>query len=256
MTGFDDLALIYDQSIDWNQRLTRELPLLTKLLQNKHKARILDLACGSGRHAVALASQGYEVTGLDLSPLMIAAAKRHADEQGVSVRFLDADMRQAREILEGPFDLILCLGNSLALLPSISDVQSTLSDIFQLLRKGGSFVSQTLNFQEIRRSGFRFFPLKSGKTKDGAEVIFARFFEPHPTASSTRLVFVGLLQTKSDWQPKITSHKILQLDKPLIETALQGAGFQELDFFQDYEKHPFKSQESRNLIAIGTKKAR
>ena len=105
MPVFEDLALIYDQAIDWEQRLARELPFLTKVIQDTPNARILDLACGSGRHAVALASQGYQVTGLDLSPQMIEAAKHHAKEKGVVVQFSIADMRQVTELLEGPFDL-------------------------------------------------------------------------------------------------------------------------------------------------------
>jgi 2-polyprenyl-3-methyl-5-hydroxy-6-metoxy-1,4-benzoquinol methylase len=254
MSVFEELAFIYDQAIDWDQRLARELPFLAKLIQDQPKARILDLACGSGRHAVALASQGYEVTGLDLSPQMIEAAKLHAKAKGVSVQFSVADMRQARQHLEDPFNLVICLGNSLALLPTISDVQHTLANIYQLLTEDGSFVSQTLNFEEIRHTGFRFFPLKSGQTKNGEDVVFARFFEPHKTEESTRLIFLGIIRTETGWQPTLSSHLILQLDKPLLESAFQEAGFNQLTFYQDYNEQPFLQQESRNLVSHGTKK--
>jgi glycine/sarcosine N-methyltransferase len=254
MSAFEDLAYIYDQTIDWEQRLVREIPFLTTLIQDKPNARILDLACGSGRHAVALASQGYEVTGLDLSPQMIEAAKHHVKEKGVSVQFSVTDMRQVRELLEGQFDLIICLGNSLALLPTLSDVQQTLTNVHQLLTEGGSFVSQILNFEEIRQTEFRFFPLKSGRTKNGEEVVFARFFETQKTEGSRRLVFLGVIQTQSSWQPKLSSHQVLQLDKPILESALKDAGFNQMVFYQDYNEQPFNPQQSRNLVSIGTKK--
>ncbi len=254
MPVFEDLAFIYDQAIDWGQRLAREIPFLTKVIQDTPNARILDLACGSGRHAVALASHGYEVTGLDLSPQMIEAAKHHAKEKGVVVQFSIADMRQVTELLEGPFDLIICLGNSLALLPALTDVQQTLTNVCQLLTEGGSFVSQTLNFEEIRHTGFRFFPLKSGQTKNGREVIFARFFEPQKTDAPRHLVFLGVIRTESGWQPKLSSQPVLQLDKPILESALREAGFNHLVFYQDYNEQPFNPQQSRNLISIGTKK--
>jgi SAM-dependent methyltransferase len=255
MPVFEDLALIYDQAIDWEQRLARELPFLTRVIQDTPNARILDLACGSGRHAVVLASQGYDVTGLDLSPQMIEAAKNHAKEKGVVVQFSIADMRQVTELVRGSFDLVVCLGNSLALLPALPDVQKTLTNVFQLLTEGGSFVSQTLNFEEIRHTGFRFFPLKSGQTKDGKEVVFARFFEPEKTGESRHLVFFGITRTEAGWQPTLSSQPVLQLDKTILESALQDAGFKHLVFYQDYNEQPFSPKQSRNLISLGTKKS-
>ncbi len=254
MPVFEDLAFIYDQAIDWEQRLALEIPFLSKIIQDNPNARILDLACGSGRHAVALSSKGYEVTGLDLSPQMIEAAKYHAKERGVVAQFSVADMRQLKGLLEGPFDLIMCLGNSLALLPTLNDVQQTLTNVHQLLTEGGSFVSQTLNFEEIRQTGFRFFPLKSGQTKNGKEVVFARFFEPPKTNEFRHLVFLGITRTESGWQPTFSSQKVLQLDKPILESALHKAGFKHQVFYQDYNAQPFNPQQSRNLISIGTKK--
>ena len=254
MPSFEDLAFIYDQAIDWEQRLAREIPFLTKIIQDTPNARILDLACGSGRHAIALASQGYEVTGLDLSPQMIDAAKYYAKEKGVVVQFSIADMRRVTELFEGPFDLVVCLGNSLALLPALTEVQKTLTNVYQLLTEGGSFVSQTLNFEEIRHTGFRFFPLKSGQTKDGKEVVFARFFEPPKTDESRHLVFLGITRTEAGWQPTLSSQQVLQLNKPILESALHDAGFKHLVYYQDYNEQPFNSQRSRNLISIGTKK--
>lgn len=254
MPVFEDLAFIYDQAIDWEQRLAREIPFLTKIIKDNPNARILDLACGSGRHAVTLASEGYEVTGLDSSPQMIEAAKYHAKEKGVAAQFYVADMRQVIELIEGPFDLIICLGNSLALLPTLSDVQQTLTNVYQLLTVGGSFVSQILNFEEIRQTGFRFFPLKSGRTKNGKEVVFARFFEPQKTGEFRHLVFLGIIRTESDWQPKLSSQPVLELDKPLLESALHKASFNHLAFYQDYNEHLFNPKQSRNLISIGTKK--
>ncbi|MFX0078184.1 MAG: class I SAM-dependent methyltransferase [Candidatus Hermodarchaeota archaeon] len=253
MPAFEDLAFIYDQAIDWEQRLAHEIPFLIKIVQDTPNARILDLACGSGRHAVALASQGYEVTGLDLSPQMIEAAKHHVKEKGVVAQFSISDMRQVTELLEGSFDLIICLGNSLALLPTLTDVQQTLTNVHQLLTEGGSFVSQTLNFEEIRQTGFRFFPLKSGQTKNGNEVVFARFFEPEKSDEFRHLVFLGITRTESGWQPTLSSQQILQLDKPILESALQDAGFKHMVFYQDYNEHPFIPQQSRNLISIATK---
>jgi methyl halide transferase len=72
--------------------------------------RALELGCGSGASAVWLAQQGFEVAAVDLSPLAIARARRRADEAGVRVRFLVADVLNLPPELTGPFDFFFDRG--------------------------------------------------------------------------------------------------------------------------------------------------
>ncbi|MFX1541358.1 MAG: class I SAM-dependent methyltransferase [Promethearchaeota archaeon] len=253
MVVFEDLALIYDQAIDWTQRLSNELPFFSSLLKNHKTARILDLACGSGRHAIALALEGFDVIGLDLSSTMIAAAEKYAQINQVAVEFITADMQKATDVVEGSFDLILCIGNSLALLPTLQAVQSTLEGAYSLLGEKGIFVAQILNFDEIQHTGFRFFPLKSGKTAKGNEVIFARFFEPITDSMNVQLVFTGFIKTETSWRAKTVSQSILQINKSKLESILQKTGFTRISFFSDYQKNPFLPLENRNLLSVASK---
>ncbi|MHA2191397.1 MAG: hypothetical protein ACXAAP_14310 [Candidatus Thorarchaeota archaeon] len=62
MSTFDELAIVYDNSIDWDSRLKRELPFLLESLPTTGQRRVLDMACGSGRHSVALSSEGWKWT--------------------------------------------------------------------------------------------------------------------------------------------------------------------------------------------------
>ncbi len=250
MAVFEELALVYDQSIDWNQRLQRELPFLQALIADQKIARILDLACGSGHHAIALVNGRHEVIGLDLSPQMIAAATRHAEENDVNVQFHTADMTKADKIVTGPFDLILCLGNSLALLPSINALKRTFKGIHSLLADDGFLVTQTLNFEEIRHTGFRFFPLKSGPTTAGNEVIFARFFELFSNTSTATLVFSGFIKTETGWKTKTHSQQVLQLNQSLMDQSLTKNDFTRIQYYADYKQHQFSPLKSRNLITL------
>ena len=68
---------------------------------------ILDLGCGTGSHAVPLAKRGYRVTGVDLSPGMLAAARRKAGEAGASVEFRRGDISRMRPV--GRFDAVICM---------------------------------------------------------------------------------------------------------------------------------------------------
>jgi 2-polyprenyl-3-methyl-5-hydroxy-6-metoxy-1,4-benzoquinol methylase len=76
-------------------------------------ARILDVPCGAGRHALALARAGYKVTAIDLSEEAIRRARRAGKQ--LPVTFRRGDMRFLD--LEERFDGILCLGNSLSYFP-------------------------------------------------------------------------------------------------------------------------------------------
>jgi SAM-dependent methyltransferase len=73
-------------------------------------AAILDVPCGSGRHALALAARGHRVTGVDISADAVTHARHAAADAGLAVTFLRDDMRAVPT--DGSFDAALCLGNS------------------------------------------------------------------------------------------------------------------------------------------------
>jgi SAM-dependent methyltransferase len=72
--------------------------------------RAVELGCGTGASAVWLAQQGFEVTGLDLSRLAIERARQRADQVGLTVRFLAADVSSPPAELTGPFDFFFDRG--------------------------------------------------------------------------------------------------------------------------------------------------
>src|SRR4051812_20193450 len=76
------------------ERTKREVEELCGLLQLPAGAKILDLCCGHGRHSVALAERGYQVTGQDLSGHFLDIARTAAAERGAEVRWVHGDMRE------------------------------------------------------------------------------------------------------------------------------------------------------------------
>jgi len=84
---YEDFSADYDRFVDWPARLAAESPFIERLVpQAGSLCCILDAACGTGMHAVALARQGYQVAGADISPEMIARARANAVAAGVDVR--------------------------------------------------------------------------------------------------------------------------------------------------------------------------
>ena len=74
---------------------------------------VLDLGCGAGRHAIELAGRGYHVTGVDISPPMLEEAEKRAQQAGVEVTLLQADLRNLVALNLGKeFQAAICLCES------------------------------------------------------------------------------------------------------------------------------------------------
>jgi 2-polyprenyl-3-methyl-5-hydroxy-6-metoxy-1,4-benzoquinol methylase len=144
---FDEHAPRYKENA-FTGNTRAEAEFIIKLFDMPKGTRILDMGCGTGRHSIALALKGYQVTGVDLSEGMLNEAIRTADEAGVQVEWVHADATKWRsDIL---YDVALCLceggfglieqgedpvGHDLAILRNISDS----------LRPNGSFLLTAMN---------------------------------------------------------------------------------------------------------------
>jgi SAM-dependent methyltransferase len=84
----------------------REAAFVARKMPLPRYRRVMDLCCGSGRHARAMAALGYDVTGIDVNEAALAEAR----EEGGSVRYIQADMRHLDQI--GNFDAAICLWQS------------------------------------------------------------------------------------------------------------------------------------------------
>lgn len=253
MSAFDDISLAYDNTIDWESRLSKEVPFLLSILNNPRGKRVLDMACGSGRHSVSLAAHGAQVTSFDMSKTMIQAAQKHAESNKVDPLFIIADMIDVGRIVDDSFDLVICLGNSLALLDNLESVKDVVKALYELLNDGGSFVVQALNFEEIHWTGFRNFPMKTGKLSNGTEVTFSRLFEHTDYPDSSTLIMSVFRNENGEWKSEVSTQKVLNLRHNLMIDTLTEVGFKHIEFFSDYEKNPFERKESRNMVIHSVK---
>ncbi|MFL5422114.1 MAG: methyltransferase domain-containing protein, partial [Myxococcales bacterium] len=93
-------------------RTEREVAGAAAILKVKEGARLLDLCCGTGRHAIALQRRGARVTGVDSSATLLALAREKAARVGASPRFVLGDAREL-PLRSGGFDAAICLFNSI-----------------------------------------------------------------------------------------------------------------------------------------------
>ncbi|MFG2719318.1 class I SAM-dependent methyltransferase [Streptomyces sp. NPDC048416] len=104
--------------------------------------RVLDIGCGSGRHALVLADQGLDVIGLDPSPGAVAVA----GARGVTV--VEGGIDDVERL--GLFDTILLLGNNLGLLRSGSEASDLLSRIARVARPGAQILASSRDPHAVR----------------------------------------------------------------------------------------------------------
>ena len=117
---------------------------LLKHLHPKPDAKILDLACGKGRHAIYLNQQGFNVTGVDLSPQSIAFAKQFENEK---LHFEVQDMREVYK--PDHFDFVLNLFTSFGYFASETENVVALKAIAESVKPGGKLVIDFLNAEKV-----------------------------------------------------------------------------------------------------------
>jgi len=99
---------------------------------------VLDLGCGTGGHALELASRGYRVVGIDRAAPMVACARRKAAERGLRIEFAVGDMRDLK--LTRRFDAALLMFAALGYQTAVDDILTTLRGVRSHLRNGGLLI--------------------------------------------------------------------------------------------------------------------
>lgn len=133
---YKTFAFVYDEVMDkslyaeWLDFSKRHLPATTE--------RILELACGTGALACEFAKEGYDVTALDLSEEMLSVASERAQENEVSVQFVQGDMMDLSEV--GTYEAITCFSDSLCYMADREAVQQVFDSVSQALEDEGTFI--------------------------------------------------------------------------------------------------------------------
>ena len=129
----DDYLFTYGDDLT-DERSDAEVASLVKLLELDPPMKILDLACGFGRHTNRLATLGHSVTGVEYMPGFLALARQKATEMGVQVDYQQGDMRQVN--FEEIFDRVLLLFTSFGYFED-SENEQVVENMVRALKPGG-----------------------------------------------------------------------------------------------------------------------
>jgi SAM-dependent methyltransferase len=219
-----------------------EVAQILNLVQ-RTEGRVVDLACGPGRHSIPLAQRGFLVTGVDRSAFLLERARERAARSGVVVEWLQADMRDFRRA--DSFDLALSLFTSFGFFRDDADNQRVLSNVADSLRAGGAFVLDM-----------------------GGKEVLARIFNPTASREVPGGLLVQRRRVTNDWS-RMENEWILLRDGVVhtfridhwiysgreIKQMFSEAGFASVQLFGNYLGAPYGPEAAR-LVVVGRKAAR
>jgi len=140
---FENYAKQYDKEC-FVQGTVGECDFIEQEIDRDKSVRIIDIGCGTGRHAIELTKRGYTVTGVDFSEAQLARAREKAEESGLKIDFQKHDARALP--FEGGFDLaiMLCEGG-FSLMETDEMNFEILKSAGRALNDHGKFIFTTLN---------------------------------------------------------------------------------------------------------------
>ena len=240
-TAFSSAADYYEVLADKEGRLEREGPLLLEILAACPGKRVLDLACGTGLHALFFAEHGAQVTGRDYSAEMIGRAAQLRSHDRIS--YETGDMRETGG---GVWDMAVCLGNSLSLLGGIEDVATTFRQVHECLEPGGHFLVQILNYASDKAQQPRH--RVERKNVGGADIVAVKSLVPSGNHTLLSMAF----HAEKDGAIHSISETAVLMNIRLqdLEEAGRNTGFEVAGFYGGFDKSPYDPAASSDIVAV------
>lgn len=137
------------QNQSWVEDTKRQVDFIIRNLNLTGKERVLDLACGFGRHSLELARRGFDVTGIDITPEYVVFASDQALREHLNAHFLCEDIRQLHYM--GEFDVVLNMADgAIGYLENDEENQIIFEVISAALRPGGKHLMDIMNANYAR----------------------------------------------------------------------------------------------------------
>lgn len=247
---YDSMSANYDRFVNWGKRLNAEMPFLEGQLQfvidSNRATKVLDAACGTGMHAIALSNRGFKAAGADYSAGMVEKAAQNAQMAGADVEFRRAGFGELSRFFADQ-DCVLCLGNSLPHISGPTMLLTTLQDFGACLRDGGLLVIQNRNFDAVLTKRERWMEPEAQNSETG-EFLFVRFYDFDPDGLITFHVITLSRKDDQAWQQQVGQTRLYPLREREIVSALQRAGFGEIVLYGGLAPIPFEKSTSGNLV--------
>ena len=215
-----------------------EVDFIKKELGVSPPARILDVPCGGGRHSLALAAAGYQMTGVDISADFLKAARSATADRKLSLTWEQRDMRDlpSRNTFDGAF----CFGNSFGYYDDIGNAEF-LRAVAGVLKPGAKFILDTGALMEALLFSFQernWYQIGNMKFLRNAR------YDPPTSRVETEYTIIrgGQTETKSALHRIFTYRELFEL--------VAKAGFTNLQGYGGLNREPFVLGSKRLLLVV------
>ncbi|MEO1713246.1 MAG: class I SAM-dependent methyltransferase [Bacteroidota bacterium] len=234
-----ELYLYFHEDFLRPERTQRECHFVLEKGQLKEDARILDLACGHGRHANHLASLGYTVHGIDRDRRFIEIARAEATKLGLDTTYEEQDLLDMEQ--EEDFDAALLLFNTIGFF-NPADALRLLQKTQAALRPGGKLILDTKNRDHLLQE-----LVPSTITERGKDLMIDRLsFDTKTGQTLNRRIYI------KDGQRYDTPFAMTTYNYGDLEQLLQTAGLRITNTFGSWRGDAFDHQ-SRRILLVAEK---
>lgn len=211
----------------------RHVEFVERFVTGPRPERVLDLACGAGRHSAALLERGHAVTGVDLSITLLAHGPRQLSTAAGDMRCLP--------FRDASFDWVLNFFTSFGYFERERENFRVLEEIARLLRPNGRFLIDFLNRERVIEQ------LKAEEVQqiDGQEVHIERWYEPTTRRIQKRMRLEG-----PDRRPATYLESVRAYDRDEVTIGARWAGLEVDALYGNFDGEPYH-RDSERLILVG-----
>ncbi len=241
--GSDWYKNVWDLSIknqSWVEDTINQVDFIIEQLDLKGDERILDLACGYGRHSLEFAKRGFEVVGVDITPEYVSDGNENAEKNNQNAKFICSDIRDVN--FENEFDVVLNLADgAIGYLENDDENLKIFQVISKALKSGGK------SFMDIMSAQYadNHFPVQMWDSGENGLTLSKFEWD-----KSTRIMMYGQLDYdygKSIEKPVFESGNPTRLyDTEEIKSIFEPLDMEVVKTFCDY----YGEQASRNGIQL------
>ena len=223
-----------------DQKEANELvQLVIKNIDVSKVKNVLDMAAGSGRHAIIFTEKGFNVTAVDLSENLLSIGRKNAENENVKIDFVHSDIRQFNPNVK--YNLILNLFTSIGYFEKDEENYFILSKAFKLLENNGYFVLDYFNKNFVENN----LVPSTVDEFDGSVITQNRFIEGERIIKEITI----------DNEGKINKYfeSVRMFSKDELINMMEKLGFRIIKTFGDFMGNSFELDSSPRIIIIACK---
>lgn len=240
---YDDLSAYHDLVYaDWEGSMARQGQAIHQILRAEFpgravgELRILDVAAGIGTQAIPLAQLGYQVVARDLSSSAVARLSQETRIRGLRINSAVADMREVAGTVEGSFDTVIAMDNSVPHLLTDAGIVTAFQQFRRVLLSCGRLIISVRDYEQVDGAPTSVHPYGE-RSKDGRTYrLEQRWVWTDPEHYSTTFILEEFRE--GAWAPVLrTQAECYAIPKPRLLRLMNEAGFKseevkDTSFFQ------------------------